>query len=123
MSLQTGDIGEAMFITACIKHGFCVSKPFSQDSRYDLIVDTGDKIYRVQVKSCARPNKRNRYEFNLGNGRKKSKYYGHDIDLVVCCCIDQNDFYFVFRETFENVSRINVYSNSNKYLKNIFTEL
>lgn len=127
MSLAIGDQGELAFQLECIKQGFMVSKPISQDSKYDLVVDTGDRIYKVQVKTASRPKKYSntslRYEFSLGSGsHKKTKYSTYDIDLVVCVCLDVNDFYFIFPETFKKTCRINIYRNS-KHLKNIFQQL
>ena len=52
MSLTTvkGDLGEAMVIADCTKRGYKVSIPISSDSKYDLIVDRGATLDRIQVK-------------------------------------------------------------------------
>lgn len=56
---EQGDIGEAKAIYEFIKRGFVVSKPINDKARYDLIVDDGSNILRVQVKTtkqkCKRP--------------------------------------------------------------------
>jgi hypothetical protein len=33
------------------EHGLCVSKPWGETSPYDFVVETGGKLWRVQVKS------------------------------------------------------------------------
>lgn len=35
------------------KYGINVSKPFSDNSPYDLVIDVNKKLYRVQIKSSA----------------------------------------------------------------------
>ena len=45
-----GDYSESLFIFKCIQNNFVVCKPFSQNSRYDFIIDVKNSLYRVQVK-------------------------------------------------------------------------
>ena len=52
-TVSVGDIGEAMAIADFIKAGFGVSKPLSDNLRYDLIVDINNTLYRVQVKTTS----------------------------------------------------------------------
>lgn len=47
---QQGDIGVAMAIAYYTKQGFGVSVPLTDNLRYDLIVDDGTRLQRVQVK-------------------------------------------------------------------------
>jgi len=46
-----GDISEAQVILAMRKLGFDVSLPFGENQRYDLVIDDGQKLSRVQVKT------------------------------------------------------------------------
>ena len=46
-----GDVGEAIAVVEFTQQGFMVSKPLSNNARYDLIVDKDNKLYRVQVKT------------------------------------------------------------------------
>ena len=51
---QKGQIAELMAELKASEKGFIVSRPAIGFSRYDLIVDDGKKLYRVQVKyACA----------------------------------------------------------------------
>ena len=52
-TVSIGDIGEAMAIADFTKAGFGVSKPLSDNLRYDLIVDINNILYRVQVKTTS----------------------------------------------------------------------
>ena len=47
---RNGELAEAAFIHKAISLGFLVSKPFSQDARYDFVVDCGARLCRVQVR-------------------------------------------------------------------------
>jgi hypothetical protein len=48
-----GDIAELAVMAAFLKLGFRVAIPWSDDCRYDLIVDTGEQLLRVQVKAAS----------------------------------------------------------------------
>ena len=45
-----GDLGEIKIISDLIERNYNVSIPFSEDSRYDLIVDRNGNLERMQVK-------------------------------------------------------------------------
>ena len=48
---QRGCLAEYTFATECIKRGYAVSFPLIDSSPYDCIVDTGDRLIKIQVKS------------------------------------------------------------------------
>jgi hypothetical protein len=48
-----GDVAEMQFMIESKNRGFGVSKPFGDNERYDLILDGGRRLWRVQVKSSA----------------------------------------------------------------------
>ena len=52
-TLIRGDINELQCILDFQKRGYYCSIPFSGSSRYDLIVDINNKLYRIQCKSSA----------------------------------------------------------------------
>lgn len=45
-----GDIAVAAVILDLAKRGYIISEPMSENSPYDLICDTGEKLLRIQVK-------------------------------------------------------------------------
>lgn len=53
-STAQGDIGEARAIYEFVKRGWVVSKPINDKAKYDLIVDDGESLKRVQVKTTKR---------------------------------------------------------------------
>ena len=48
---SVGDRSEAIVLAELVKRGYLVSIPFGENQRYDLIIDDGDKLSRVQVKT------------------------------------------------------------------------
>lgn len=52
-SKDRGDLAEMQFMAAAASRGFAVSKPYGDNEKYDLIVDVGRRMWRVQVKSSA----------------------------------------------------------------------
>lgn len=49
-SKSKGNLGEIKVASEFIKWGCTVSFPFGDNARYDLIIDDGDNLKRVQVK-------------------------------------------------------------------------
>jgi hypothetical protein len=47
-----GEISEGHVIAYLLKRGYAVSIPFGNNQRYDLILDDGDRLWRVQVKTA-----------------------------------------------------------------------
>lgn len=50
-SKQKGNLTELKCITACYEKGYQVSIPYGENSRYDFILDIGNKLLRIQVKT------------------------------------------------------------------------
>lgn len=46
-----GNISEAVVMAAYLKAGLMVSVPFGSGAPYDLIVDTGLRLYKIQIKT------------------------------------------------------------------------
>jgi hypothetical protein len=61
----TGTILELEFAAECIRRGAIVSQPFGDNSHYDFLVDSGAKIYRVQVKAASLRVDQKSYSVNL----------------------------------------------------------
>lgn len=51
MNKAQGNIGEAAAIFHFAKLGYIVSKPLFENTPYDLIVDDGCRVFKVQVKT------------------------------------------------------------------------
>ena len=55
---QVGELAEARFLAKAKALGFKVAKPFGDNGAYDLIVEGGGGLVRVEVKSAVQPERR-----------------------------------------------------------------
>ena len=46
-----GEVAESAFLHKAMDKGLVVAKPWGDSSRYDFVVDSGERLLRVQVKS------------------------------------------------------------------------
>ena len=80
LTTQQKGITTEMFVAArLLQLGYNVSQPLCQDSKYDLVVDVNNKLYRLQVKTARQLNE-DTIVFNCRSTTKnsqtnKSRYY------------------------------------------------
>ncbi len=93
-----GNVSESAVLNAFVRAGFFVFVPFGNGAPYDLIVDTGKKMLKVQVKTgrlrggCVLfPAQR----INGHHGTKRYKYDEGEIDLFAVYCPDNEQIYLV----------------------------
>jgi hypothetical protein len=60
---QRGELAEIAFLHKAADLGFGVAKPYGDSERYDFILDSGERLWKVQVKSVATT-----YTFGGGHG-------------------------------------------------------
>ena len=94
-----GDIAEMKLMLAATERGWIVSKPYGEQ-RYDLIVDTGKRMKRVQIKAASRSQNVTYYEkkkytyksyaVSLGEG-----YSFSEIDVLAIYLIDEDKWIFI----------------------------
>jgi len=84
-----GNVSESAALNAFSKAGFVVSVPFGNGAPYDLIVDTGKRLLKVQVKTgrlrggCVLFPAQRIYG---RHGTTRHKYDEGDIDLFAVYC-------------------------------------
>jgi hypothetical protein len=85
---RTGELSEAAFLLKATSSGFRVAKPWGDSERYDFIVNSGERLWRVQVKSTAVVHARG-YEvqplysvYRGASGRSKAEYTADEIDVL-----------------------------------------
>lgn len=99
-TVTIGDIGEAQAIALFTKKQIPVSKPLTNNVRYDLIIEKDNKLYRVQVKSTANI-KDGKMEFatkttNYTKGTWSTNHYSkNEVDLFFLYCLE-NDWCGLF---------------------------
>ena len=74
----------------CIEMGFTVSKPIFDNARYDFILDTGNNLLKIQVKTSRwKDEEHSGFIFNcysqhsLSTGNKVMKYTKKEIDFFM----------------------------------------
>ena len=95
-TVSVGDIGESMAIVKFTKAQCSVSKPLTNNTRYDFIVDINKRLYRVQVKTTQFIKDSSVMEFamkttNYTKGNWSSNEYTSDeVDLFFFYCIEND---------------------------------
>lgn len=94
--LQIGKAGEYLVCADLIMKGF-VAFPSEQGLPYDVLLDNGKKLLRVQVKTCEKPRilpQRNTetlvYQYNIKrHGKNNAIIYGSDeVDVFALVALD-----------------------------------
>ncbi len=77
---------ELVCMQKLIQYGYIVSIPYGNNSRYDLLIDTGNHFFRLQCKT-ALLNENGSYTINTANSNSHSKTIKHykkeDIDFII----------------------------------------
>src|SRR5262245_11775224 len=75
-----GEMAEAAFLAKVSRLGFGVAGPGGDSDRYVFIVDTGGKLWRVQVKSAHRAGQDGCYSFRM-HGSSLAGYRPNEVDV------------------------------------------
>ena len=95
---DTGDTTEARIIHALIARGYSVSVPFGDNDSYDLIVDAGSTLHRVQCKTAWIESGCGRFKTaskTTVDGNAVAEEYGNAIDAFAIRCKDTGQLYWV----------------------------
>ncbi len=95
-SKQRGELAEMMFMVKAAKKGFATAKPYGDSRRYDFIVDTGRRLWRVQVKSSSKLCKG---AYHVSANRHSSggtmAYRASEIDLVIAYVVPEDSWFVI----------------------------
>jgi hypothetical protein len=118
MSKAQGDIAEITFLLKAKKLGLTCLTPYSAITPYDIVVDTGSRLIKVQVKSSNTNMTRNgrrydyKYKVGLGKGKhSKTRYNQNEVDIFAVYIIPEDTFYII---PFGAVRTINIYIHTDK---------
>lgn len=120
---QKGIETESIVTHELIKRGYTVSQPVFGDGRYDLIVDDGDSLHRVQVKSFYRPSGKEKtikidFDTSIYNsdGEVTKTYYSDDeIDAFVTYVPNRESLLWIPIEEAGKTSITLSYRDAEKY--------
>lgn len=111
-----GCFAEYEFATRCLKKGFSPSFPLLDSSPYDLIIDDGNRLFKIQVKYTSVKRKDgNQYTVTISPKNAKGKYEVTDVDYYAIY-VKQFDGFFVIPNRDGFPAKIHL-SNKGKYSK------
>ncbi|MBV8299489.1 MAG: hypothetical protein JO083_08090 [Candidatus Eremiobacteraeota bacterium] len=94
-----GDVSELRVAAALIEAGYAVSKPFGENQRYDLVIDDGERLQRVQVKTGRIRGGVVLFSCCSTHGHRRTQLmtrpYTGQIDLLAVFCPDNEKVYLV----------------------------
>src|SRR5579862_3497814 len=96
---RRGQVAELAFMHKAADLGFAVTKPYGELEPYDFILDSGSRLWRVQVKSTSSTaHRRNRYyvqpsHYNGIYGRQI--YTAAEIDFLVAYVMPREAWYVI----------------------------
>jgi hypothetical protein len=98
-SSRKGAAAEAEIAAAAIRLGFVVLWPLCEGGRYDLAIDTGERILRVQCKWASRQGNvltaRCVTSRHTPRGYLRSTYSAHEIDAIAAYSPDTDTCYLI----------------------------
>ena len=94
-TFELGNYSESVVLTAYLKQGFTVSIPFGSGASYDLLVDTGLHIYKIQVKTAWISNGILKYKSQRRQPKveKRIPYKISEVDYLAIHCPANNSLY------------------------------
>lgn len=101
---EKGELAEAMALFRLQKAGYTVSQPFGENSRYDMVIDDGDDLLRVQVKHGRIEDGKviatlRTVGYN-SEGHQSSYYESGEVDVFVVCSLERDEIYMInYEET------------------------
>jgi len=116
-SRSKAQIAELQVQLAANNKNYFVSKPLSNDLRYDLIIDTGKKIFRTQIKYV---NRKKGDNLELLIERKHNNclcYTDTEIDLILIYCPIIDEILAFYPDKFHDKKRIFINLNNPKSKK------
>jgi hypothetical protein len=81
---RIGELAEAAFLHKAVGLGFRVTKPWGDSERYDFVLDSGTRLWRVQIK-CTAVERAGGYHIqpiHFVYGKNKVVYTGDEIDVL-----------------------------------------
>jgi PD-(D/E)XK endonuclease len=113
---RQGHIAELAFMHKAAELGFGVTKPYGEVEPYDFILDSGRRLWRVQVKSTAAPVKRKRSYYvqpsHCSSACGKKTYTSEEIDFLVAYVVPREARYVIPVGALPSVIKIHLYPDT-----------
>jgi hypothetical protein len=92
---RRGEVSELAFFYKAASLGFGVAKPWGDSERYDFILDSGQRLWRVQVKSGCYHRKRCYDLHGKCGNHEKTQYTSEEIDIFVAYLVPIDVWYVI----------------------------
>lgn len=99
---RRGELSELAFFYKAASLGFGVAKPWGDSERYDFILDSGQRLWRVQVKSGGYHKNRRYGLHGMCGNRQQTVYTAAEIDIFVTYLIPIDVWYVIPVEKIQN---------------------
>jgi hypothetical protein len=114
-----GDLAELAFLYKAASLGFGVAKPYGDKERYDFILDSGERFWRVQVRSTSyfEPD-RSGYKVSTAHndrGRKVKTYQAEEIDFFVVYIVPLGVWYIIPVNQLASLNFLRLYPSGRKW--------
>lgn len=113
MSKGFGELCEMEFCLRAMRLGLRISRPITE-SKYDVVVDNGKKLLRIQVKATRPVIRRNGYGVMVSYGKDSKKIYDISHIDFFAIFIEPVDVWFIVPVDFINCSKITFSPGSKK---------
>jgi hypothetical protein len=110
-SHRKGELTEVIAIAELKRRGIPVSVPFGDNERYDLVIESENGLYRVQVKTGTFDGETVRfkgYSIHTNSEGNVHEAYDGDIDYFLVYCHDLETMYLVAEDTVTSNMRLRV---------------
>jgi hypothetical protein len=93
---RRGDLGEVAFVHKAMSLGYVVAKPYGQMHRYDFMVEGGNRLWRVQVKTTT-TMRDGKYQLCVQRitHRRVVAYKKSEVDFVVAYLMPEKIWYIL----------------------------
>lgn len=115
---RRGCLAEYDFAVECLKRGYDISMPLLDSSVYDCLVDTGDRVIKVQVKSTTKVPEPRTTTIHVPIQNNKQDYSSSKVDYFAVYSSYFKGF-FIFKNTGSmKAVRISLEGKYSKYFNN-----
>ena len=112
---RRGELAELAFAHKAASLGFAVLKPYGDSERYDLAIDAGHRLWRVQVKSAHRVCAQAGGGYHIrAHGHQRKPYRADEIDLLVAYIVPENIWYVFPPSAFQNMKSMRLFPQRGK---------
>ncbi len=118
---ELGNQSEAIVLSGYLKAGFTVSVPFGSGASYDLLVDTGTNIFKVQVKTAWISKGVIKYKCHRRQpkGETPRLYNENEVDYIVIYCPNNDCLYGIHIKNHPNFGWLRLLPSKNGQSKRI----